>query len=154
MFDPNCCLCNNGLENINHLFNLFFWFCKRDLEIVSYSPINANVVDIIDWIKTNISSNNPKDDIIFALEKCLLYFGRQIRDSRNNWFFKHIHPHPAKVIHSLLPLARSSGLKIPELFWRKSPCPITSNDTLQGPILSSSISMVLWIQIIMLFVDL
>lgn len=53
--------------------------------------------DIIDWFKTNISSNNP--NTISALEKCLLLCW-QIWDSRNNWIFKQITPHPAKVIHS------------------------------------------------------
>jgi hypothetical protein len=78
--DPNCCLCNNGLEDINHLF------CSCDFAreiwklFPDYSPNNANEVDIIDWIKTNISSNNP--NIISALEKCFLLFW-QIWDSRN-----------------------------------------------------------------------
>jgi hypothetical protein len=69
-------------------------FCKGSLAMSGLPTTLENAPNLINWLDNLISLGNDKQLFSHILLICW-----QIWDSRNNWIFKQVTPHPSKVIH-------------------------------------------------------
>lgn len=110
--NPECPLCKNHMETINHLF----FECQFAVNIWRCTYFFPNYIqqnfDGIEWMA--LLPHTKAADGPNALSKALLLCW-QIWEARNNCIFKDIDPHPVKVLN----VAGRIGLD----YWKINSCP-------------------------------
>ncbi|VVA28953.1 PREDICTED: ribonuclease [Prunus dulcis] len=127
--NPECPLCNDHMETINHLF----FKCQVAVNIWRCTPIipmfPQQDFDGIEWLAA-LPSSLDKDGPNILSKALLLCW--QIWEARNNLVFKDIAPHPARALHvagqigldywkiNSTPPQKSKGMLA--IKWKPPPC--------------------------------